>query len=82
MEFLLFWAFFGLLGIYLAQKKGINKVIGFLAGILLGPLVFLIYFVKQERMKCPMCAEFINKGALICRYCKYQLNPIEQLANK
>jgi hypothetical protein len=71
----LVWALLGaLIGIAAAQKKGFSVAVGFLAGLLLGPLAFLIFFVSgitkdDRRKKCPHCAEFIRFEASVCKHC-------------
>jgi hypothetical protein len=72
MEILAIWLFFGLLGAYFGQKKGINTGLAFVAGILLGPLSFLMLFVSSEGKKCPQCAEMVKKDAVICKHCQHK----------
>lgn len=69
---LFFWALFGIAGYYIGQKKDINPFISIIAGIILGPFVFLMYFVSPEGKKCPKCAESVKKDAAVCKYCGHQ----------
>lgn len=64
---------FGAVGIGMAQQKGIHPLMGFIAGALLGPLVFLIGFVKVEKRKCPHCAELVKLSARICPHCQQKM---------
>ena len=45
MSYLIAMFFFGIIGLAIASKKGINMALGFVAGFLLGPLVFLMLFL-------------------------------------
>lgn len=71
---IIFWILFGaLIGVSAAQRRGFGTASGVLAGMLLGPLAVLMYFASGDRMKCPQCAEWINKKARICPHCKSDL---------
>ena len=72
MEILLVWIVFGLIGIYIGQKKNFSLPVAFVAGILMGPLSFLMLFAKggvAQRKKCPMCCEIVQTEALVCKHC-------------
>jgi len=71
---LLLWLFGGLLGYAAATKRGWSPLAGFVGGVLLGPLAFLLFFVSgvtgdDKRQKCPRCAEWIKAEATICKHC-------------
>jgi hypothetical protein len=67
----IFWMLFGaLIGVSAAGRRGFGVVSGVIAGILLGPLAVLMYFVSGDRIKCAQCAEWIKKDAKICPHCK------------
>lgn len=69
------WILFGaLIGVSAAKRRGFGTASGVIGGLLLGPLAFLMYFASSNRMKCPKCAEWINKEAKICHYCKSELH--------
>lgn len=68
------WILFGaLIGVSAAQRRGFGTASGVIGGMLLGPLAILMYFVTGDRMKCPECAEWINKKAKLCPHCKSKL---------
>lgn len=76
MDLLLSWALLGgLLGLVAAQRRGFSESVGALAGVLLGPLAFLMFFVSGVtradvgRRKCPHCAEWIKGEAKVCKHC-------------
>ena len=74
MEILLLWGLCGLVGLWIASRKGISPLFGFLAGVFLGPLVFLMLFVSgsgfgEDRRPCPWCAEPIRVEAKVCKHC-------------
>jgi predicted amidophosphoribosyltransferase len=51
--------------------------VGFLAGAILGPFAFLLFFVSGVTRKpaseptkvCGQCAEHVKAEAKVCRYC-------------
>lgn len=68
------WILGALIGIAAAQKKGWSIVTGVLAGLFLGPLAFLLFFVSgvthgDVSRKCPRCAEWIKADAVVCKHC-------------
>lgn len=73
------WLLIGaLIGILAAQKKGWNVAVAALAGAVLGPLSFLMFFVSSisgGQRKCPFCAEWVSTQALICKHCHKDLPP-------
>jgi len=68
---LLWWILFGLIGLAIGLKKGLNPAVAILGGILLGPLSLLMIFVSSEVEKCPKCGENIKKGAIVCKHCGF-----------
>jgi hypothetical protein len=72
----LIWIVLGaLIGLAAAQRRGFSPVAGAAGGALLGPLSVLLFFVsgvasKNDRQrKCPFCAEWIKREALVCKHC-------------
>ena len=70
-QYLLIWIFFGLIGLAIGLKKGLNPALAILGGILLGPFSILMLFVTSEVKKCPKCGENIKKVAMVCKNCGY-----------
>ncbi len=68
------WLFFGLIGLAIGLKKGLNPAMAIIGGILLGPLSLLMLFVTPEGKKCPKCAEMIKKEASVCKHCGYSFD--------
>jgi phosphotransferase system glucose/maltose/N-acetylglucosamine-specific IIC component len=69
------WILFGaLIGVSASQRRGFGTAAGVIGGMLLGPLAVLMYFVTGDRIRCPHCAEWVNKKAVICIHCKSALS--------
>jgi hypothetical protein len=67
--FIVIWFLCGIIGAMIGSQKGAGCV-GFLLGILLGPLGIIISLVMQgDRKRCPYCRELIHKDALKCSKC-------------
>jgi len=55
---------------------------GIIAGMLLGPLSFLMFFVSgvasssEQQRKCPYCAEWIKPDAKVCKHCQRDVEPV------
>lgn len=84
MEFVIFWIICGGIAAMIASSKGGSGGLGFLAGVLLGPLGIVVALFmgseagKVERQvtsggmkKCPMCAEAVLADAVICKHCRH-----------
>ena len=57
-----------LVGYAAAQKREYSPIGGIIAGIALGPFAVLLFFVNRTfsgRMKCPHCAEWVQREAQI-----------------
>lgn len=65
----------GIASAMIASSKGRNAAGWFFLGLILGPfgLVFALIVGKEgpsnEERRCPYCAEFIKKGAIVCKHC-------------
>jgi len=72
MEILVLWFLFGLIGMAIGVKKGMNQAIAFVAGVLLGPFALLMGFITPTKKKCPQCAEQVELAAKVCKHCQYK----------
>ena len=82
MVFVIFWLICGGVAAMIASSKGGSGVLGFVAGLLLGPLgIVAACFMGNEKQaeanriasgdnkKCPRCAELVKVDALVCKHC-------------
>lgn len=82
MEFVVLWIICGGVAAFVASARGGNGGLGFVAGVLLGPLgIVLAFFMGSEAgrvasqvssgqaKRCPMCAEAVLVDAVICKHC-------------
>ena len=74
MPFLLIWFLFGIVAAMIGKRKG-EGLLGFIVGILLGPIgILIVLFSKGNRKICPACKEFIHKDATRCPRCQKELS--------
>jgi len=79
MIIVILWLIFGAICYLLAEKKGRDKRIGFLAGILFGVFALIYYLLVSEPGKiCPFCKEKIKKDATVCPHCQRELDVIRK----
>ena len=77
---------FGLLTAKIAGDKGGSFVLWFVAGAFLGIVALpLAIFLSPEQIsprsfkKCPKCAEQVQRAALVCKHCRYEFTPYDDL---
>ena len=73
---LLFWAGLGgLVGYLAAQRRGFSPASGVVAGLLLGPLAVVLFFVPGtvldtvHQQQCPYCAGWVTSKTRVCMHC-------------
>ncbi len=73
---LLFWAGLGaVVGHVAAERRGFSPALGILAGLVLGPLVVVLFFVPVgvsnavHQHKCPYCAGGVTSTTRVCTHC-------------
>ncbi len=66
----LIWVVCGLAGGMIGAQKG-EPVVGFILGLLIGPLGELVVLRSSGKGKtCPYCKEMVKRGATICKHCR------------
>ena len=76
LSFLLWPALGAVVGYVAAQRRGLSLVFGVLAGLMLGPLAFLLFLVPGFAMdavhprRCPYCAGSVASDASVCHHCQ------------
>ena len=73
---LLFWVGLGAsVGYVAAQRRGFSLAIGVVAGLVLGPLALVLFFVplwdsqSVHLQACPYCAKRVPSDARVCTHC-------------
>ena len=74
-ELVIIWILFGIVTGAIAEWRGRSGCGWGCLGVLLGPFGVLLALVSPPenenlgKMKCPHCAEWIQREARVCRYC-------------
>ncbi len=73
---LLLWAGLGAsVGGMAAHRRGFSLAIGVIAGLVLGPLAVVLFFVPvyvshpAQRLECPYCDGMVPSDARVCHHC-------------
>jgi len=70
---ILLWLLFGFISAIVGAKKG-EGCLGFIFGVLLGPIGLLIVIASSGNRKiCPYCKSKVHKDALVCPHCQRDL---------
>lgn len=69
------WLVSTLIATYIGVQRGF-PFLGFLNGLILGPLGLLFVLIQDDhnRKPCQYCAEKILKAAKICPHCRREIN--------
>lgn len=91
--FIVFWLICGGVAAMIANSRGGDGMMGFIAGVLLGPLgIVVACFMGGEKAvadkqladgamkKCPRCAELVQPDAQICKHCGHEFVAPESAA--
>jgi hypothetical protein len=68
----LVWVLCALVAAAIHRLKGRSARLTFLIGLLAGPLALVAALMTSRLKQCPSCAETVQHGAKVCRYCGYQ----------
>lgn len=80
MVALLAWVLCPLIGYMIGEKKG-REVAGFLWGLFLGPIGWLLVAIGPDmRPACPKCKGAIPEGATKCQHCGSDLEVAQEKA--
>lgn len=76
MEYVIAFVWIGclILCTYIGMRRGF-PFLGFLNGLVLGPLGVLIVVIQKDstRRDCPYCAEMIKVEARVCPFCRNEI---------
>lgn len=69
------WMLGALVGLLAAQRRGFPVAEGIIGGLVLGPLLAWLLFLRAQMPRCPACAEFVKAEATVCKHCQHALTP-------
>lgn len=71
----LLWILFAIVAALIGSPKG-QGVLGFILGLLFGPLgVLIMLFTKGSKRECPYCKELVKQNATVCAHCQKEITP-------
>lgn len=73
MELIVIWLIMAGIGALIGSKKGL-ALTGFIWGLILGPIGWIIIAATKSKWICPACREAIMKDALKCKHCQTELS--------
>ncbi|MEF3696432.1 zinc ribbon domain-containing protein [Desulfolutivibrio sp.] len=83
MDFLVLWIGCGIAAAVVASNKGMNTAGWFVLGFFFGPIALIVALVLPKagagagEKKCPYCAEYVKREAIICKHCGRNIAPAD-----
>lgn len=75
MTYVIIWVLCGFAAAMVASSKGRSGIGWFFMGLIFGPfgILFALFAGKagpdDNEKKCPFCAEYVKKEAVVCKHC-------------
>lgn len=79
MTYVIIWVLCGFASAMVASSKGRSASGWFFMGLIFGPfgILFALFSGKEgpdeNEKKCPFCAEFVKREAVVCKHCGKEL---------